>query len=84
MTKAVEDGNDPEALIKLDMHENEIDEATYKNSIDLEINLTGDNKIEYYNAWLTYRKRTYKIEKQRVQALSMVRGKCMHVLIEKM
>ena len=35
MTQAVEDGNDPEAPINLDMLKNDIDEATYKASIDL-------------------------------------------------
>ena len=35
LNQAVEDGNDPEAPIKLDMLENDIDEAIYKTSTDL-------------------------------------------------
>ena len=44
LTKAVEDGNDPEATINLDMLENKIVEATYKASLNLEIHLTDDDK----------------------------------------
>ena len=58
MNQELEDGNDPEAPIKLDMLENEIYEATYKASIDTEIHLTYANKIEHDNQWNTYRERT--------------------------
>ena len=58
LNQEVEDGNDPEAPIKLDMLENEIYEATYKASIDTEIHLTDANKIEHNNQWNTYRERT--------------------------
>ena len=43
-TQEVEDENNPEAPIKLDMLENEIDEATYKASIDPEIHLMDAQK----------------------------------------
>ena len=45
------------------MPENEIDEATYKASIDPAIHLTYADKIEQDNAWRTYRYRTSRIEK---------------------
>ena len=34
LTQEVQEGNDPEARINMAMMENEIDEATYKASID--------------------------------------------------
>ena len=37
LTQAVEEGNDPEAPINLAILENWIDEATYKDPVDLEI-----------------------------------------------
>ena len=50
----MEYGNDPESPIKIYMTENEIDEATYKASIDPEIHLTDAKKTEHYNTWRTY------------------------------
>ena len=46
------------------MLENDIDEATYKASIDPAIQLTDSKKIEHNNAWGTYRERTSRLEKQ--------------------
>ena len=68
LTQAVEYGNEPESLIKLAMLENEIDEATYKASIDLVIHLAGSEKTEHDNAWRTYIERTSRLEKQQAQA----------------
>ena len=64
LTQAVKDVNYPEAPIKLDIMENEIDEETYKASIDTENQLTDDEKIEHDNAWRTYRERTSMLQKQ--------------------
>ena len=83
LDQAVEYGNDPEAPINLDMTEHEIYEATYKASIDSETHLTNYYKTEHDNAWRTYRERTSRLKKQQRQDFSMVRGKCMQVLIEK-
>ena len=83
LTQEVEDGNDSEAPIKMAMLENEIYEATYKVSIDPEIHLTDDERIEHDNEWRTYIDRTSRIEIQQGQAFSMVRGQCMQVLLEK-
>ena len=44
MTQEILDQNEPEALIKLSMLENEIDKATYKASIDTYIHLTDSEK----------------------------------------
>ena len=68
LTQAVKDVNYPEAPIKLDIMENEIDEETYKASIDTENQLTDDEKIEHDNAWRTYRERTSMLQKQWGQA----------------
>ena len=57
------DGNDPEAPINLDILENEVDEATYKASINPAINQTDAKKIEHNNAWRKYRERTSRLEK---------------------
>ena len=83
LNQAVECGNYPESHIKLAILENEIYEATYKASIDLEIHLTDAEKTEHDNAWHTYRERTSSLEKHRGKAFSMVRGKYMQVLLEK-
>ena len=44
LTQAEEYGNDLEAPTKLAIMENKIDEATYKASIDLEIQPAFDNE----------------------------------------
>ena len=50
LSQEVEDGNGPEAPIKLAVLENNIYEATYKASIDPEINPADGNKREYVNS----------------------------------
>ena len=65
LTQAVEYGDEPESLIKLAMLENEIDEATYKASIDPEIHLTDSEKTKHDNAWHTNRERMLRLEKER-------------------
>ena len=57
LNQEVEDGNDPEAPIKMAILENDIDEAIYKTSIDLAIHLTDAEKTEHDNAWRIYRER---------------------------
>ena len=49
LTQAVEYGNDLEATIKLAMLENDIDEVTYKASINPAIHLTYSEITEHYN-----------------------------------
>ena len=69
LNQAVEDGNYPETPIMLAIMENDIDEAIFKTSIDLEIHLTDAEKTEHDNAWHTYRERASRPEKQRGQDL---------------
>ena len=79
-TQSAEDGNDPEAPTKLYMLENEIDEKTYKASIDPEIHLLYADKTEHDNAWQTYREMTTIIENLRELSLLMVMGQYRQVL----
>ena len=62
IVQEVKDGNDSEAPIKLSMMENEIKEATYKDSIYPEIHLTYPDKTEHENAWHTYIERDLRLE----------------------
>jgi hypothetical protein len=41
-------------------------------------------QTHHYNEWRTYRERASRLEKQRGQAFSMIRGQCMQVLLDKM
>ena len=83
LTQEVQEGNDPEARINMAMMENEIDEATYKASIDPEIHVTDAKKTQHNKAWRTYRERTSRPEKYQGQVLSIFMGQCMQVLLEK-
>ena len=49
LTQAAEDGNDPEAPIKMAILEYEIYETTYKALINSEIHLTNAEKTEHEN-----------------------------------
>ena len=55
LTQSLEDYNDPELSTNLAMLENDIDEATYKASINPAIHLTDADKTERKNLWPTYR-----------------------------
>jgi len=77
-------GTDPTAPMSLAELENEIEEAEYQATLDLPIKLNDEESTQYSNEWRTYRERTSRLEKQRGQAFSMVRGQCMQVLLDKM
>jgi hypothetical protein len=77
-------GTDDTAPMLLAILENDIEEANYQATVDLPIKLTDEESTHYSNAWKTYRERTTRLEKQRGQAFSMVRGQCMQVLLDKM
>ncbi len=79
---AVAAGVDTDAPMSLALLENEIEEAAYQNSIDLPIELDESERIENSNAWRTYRERNSRLDTQRGQAFSMIRGQCMQVLLE--
>ena len=75
---------DATAPMLLAILENEIEEAAYQATVDLPIKLTDEESTQYSNAWRTYRERSTRLEKQRGQAFSMIRGQCMQVLLDKM
>ena len=77
-------GTDLTAPMSLAELENEIEEAEYQATLDLPIKLTDEESTQYSNEWRTYRERTSRLEKQRGQAFSMIRGQCMQVLLDKM
>jgi hypothetical protein len=63
--------------------DNEIDEAIYQATLALPIKLDDVEQTHHYNEWRTYPERASRLEKQRGQALSMIRGQCMQVLLDK-
>jgi hypothetical protein len=81
---AIVTATDPEARMLLAMLENDIEEATYQTTLPLPIKLEDEESTQHQNEWRTYRERTSRLEKQRGQAFSMIRGQCMQVLLDKM
>jgi hypothetical protein len=70
--------------MELAVLENEIEEATFQEDQEIPIKLTDLEDVHYKNEWRTYRERSVRLEKQRGQAFSMIRGQCMQVLLDKM
>ena len=62
---------------------NEIVEAEYKSHPIIPIDLEGYDKLEHNNKWRKYCERVVKSGKQRGQELSMIRGQCMQVFLDK-
>jgi hypothetical protein len=81
---AVAEGFDASAPMTLAVLENDIEEAAYQATLDLPIKLNDEETTQHSNEWRTYRERTSRLEKQRGQAFSMIRGQCMQVLLDKM
>jgi hypothetical protein len=75
---------DAEAPMQLAILENKIEESAYQASIELPIAMNETEKTEHSNDWRTYRERNSRLETQRGQAFSMIRGQCMQVLLDKM
>ena len=82
--EALSDAGDADATIALAELQNEMDEAEYKVSIPLPMILQGDEKTKHDNEWRTYRERVTRLEKQRGQAFSLIRGQCQQVLLDRM
>ena len=82
--EALSDAGDADATILLAELQNEMDEAEYKVSIPLPMILQGDEKTKHDNEWRTYRERVSRLEKQRGQAFSLIRGQCQQVLLDRM
>jgi hypothetical protein len=81
---AVDAGEDPEAPMLLALLENEVEEEAHQATIDLPIKLDETEKTEHDIAWRTYRERNTRLETQRGQAFSVIRGQCMQVPLDKM
>jgi hypothetical protein len=84
LEQEVIDAIDPEAPMKLAILDNQIEEAAYEMGIELPIKLNELESTVNHNEWRTYRERTTRLDKQRGQAFSMIRGQCMQVLLDKM
>ena len=54
----------------------------YKIQHILPILLEVDSKVEHDNEWRKYREKNSRSEKQRGQALSMIKDQCMKVLLD--
>jgi hypothetical protein len=83
LKKAIVAG-DEDATMKLAILENEIEEANYQETVELPIKMDELKKTHYDDEWRTFRERNSRLEKQRGQAFSMIRGQCMQVLLDKM
>ena len=64
--------------------DNEIMESEYKRKQIPPMFLEGNSKVEHDNEWQTYHERNSQLQKQSDQAFSMIQGKCMQVLLDKM
>jgi hypothetical protein len=84
LVAAVTAAEDPAAPMNLALLDNEIEEAAYQLSVPLPMRLDESEATLYHNDWRTYRERSSRLEKQRGQAFSMIRGQCMQVLLDKM
>jgi hypothetical protein len=82
--KAADKDIDTGETMKMAILENEVEEATYQDTIELPIKLTEIEQTHHQNEWRTFRERSSCLEKQRGQAFSMIRGQCMQVLLVKM
>jgi len=80
---AITAGEDDVAM-QLAILENQIEEAAYEATTEIPIKLDEMEKTHHDNEWRTYRECNSRLEKQRGQAFSMIRGQCMQVLLEKM
>jgi hypothetical protein len=77
-------GTDLTAPMQLAVLENEIEEAAYQLSAPLPMQLDDSEATSYHNEWISFRERNSRLENQRGQAFSMIRGQCMQVLLDKM
>jgi hypothetical protein len=84
LEQEVIDAIDPEAPMKLAILDNKIEEAAYEIGVDLPIKLNELEATVNHNECRTYRERATRLDKQRGQAFSMIRGQCMQVLLDKM
>ena len=80
----VEEGEDADADMDLAILMNEIEEADYMMTAPVPYKLTEEEKQIDSNNWKTHRERVARLEKQRGQAFSMIRGQCMQILLDKM
>ena len=72
------------AKMLLDILNNEIVEPEYKSNHIPPIVMEGYSKGEHYNKWRTCCERITQLGKQCGQSLSMIRGQCMQVILDKM
>ena len=84
LEKAVADGKDPEAPMKLATLQNEIAKAEFDMTQDVPIELTDSEKTQYSNAWRTFRERNSSLIKNRGQVFSLIMGQCTQLLQDKM
>jgi hypothetical protein len=81
---AVTAAADPEAPMLLALLENQIKEAAHQATVNLPIKLDKTKQTEHDIAWCACRKRNTRLETQRGQAFSVIRGQCMQVLLDEM
>jgi hypothetical protein len=76
LQEAVNEGLDADTIMEPAILENEIEEAPiFQGQTEIPIKLTDIEDVHSYkNQWRTFRERSVRLEKQRGQAFSMIRG----------
>ena len=74
---------EPGAKRALALLMNEIENAEYKDSMDLPVMLTAQEKTAYDCQYKAYQVREAKLVNHRGQAFAMIRGQCTQVLLDK-
>jgi hypothetical protein len=73
-----------EALMKLDLLQNEITQGGLSANVEVPIVLNDSLKTQLSNELRTYRERNANLIKHRCQAFSLIQGQCTQILQDKM
>ena len=76
--------NDPEIAMKLAELQNDMALQAAAHTLPMEIKLYGDEETEHHGKWCTYRDSNACLDKHRGQVFSIIMGKFMQQLLDKM
>jgi hypothetical protein len=75
---------DMDAPMKLAILQKEIAQGKFATNIEVPVELTDSEKIQFSNDWRTFRERNTILIKHRGQAFSLIQGQCNQLLQDKM
>jgi hypothetical protein len=81
---AVQAGTDMDAPMKLAILQNDIAQGEFAASIEVPVVLTGSEKTQFSNDWLTFQERNTNLIKHQGQDFSLIQGQCTQLLQDKM